>query len=73
MVIGVHSIHQGKGIGKALLMHAVDKARATGTPVYLETAQSANVPFYTSAGFKNMSSLKEPASGLDLWTFRLDH
>ena len=73
MVIGVHPMHHGKGIGKALLTHALDKARASKTPIYLETAQPANVPFYTSAGFKIISRLREPQSGLDLWTFRLDH
>jgi GNAT superfamily N-acetyltransferase len=72
MVLGVHPLHQGKGIGKALLVHVLDKARATGLPVYLETTQPANVPFYTSMGFKVISALKEPASGLDIWTFRLD-
>jgi hypothetical protein len=50
----------------------MDKARAGGVPIYLETAQPANVAFYEYIGFKQIRELDEPSSGLRLWTFRLD-
>jgi GNAT superfamily N-acetyltransferase len=63
---------QGQGVGRALLKPAMDKARAGGVPIYLETAQPANVAFYEYIGFKQIRELDEPSSGLRLWTFRLD-
>lgn len=72
MVVGVDPAHKGRGIGKALLRPGLEKAQRAGCPVYLETGQPSNVPFYTGLGFKVVRALKDPSSGLDLWTFRLD-
>lgn len=72
MVVGVDPAFQGQGFGKALLQPVMERARANNVPVYLETAQPANVAFYEKLGFKMMRDLVEPASGLKMWTFRLE-
>ncbi len=58
------------GLGKALLEPVMKKAEAIGQPVYLETAQPANVTFYQKLGFRVLRELVEPVSELRMWTFR---
>ncbi|MCG7857131.1 GNAT family N-acetyltransferase [Flavihumibacter sp.] len=70
MVIGVDPVHQGKGYGRILLDPVLEQAAADGIPVYLETAQPANVSFYQHLGFRILRELVEPVSGLQLWTFQ---
>ncbi len=72
MVLGVDPAFQGQGLGRALLQPVIDKAKTEGVSLYLETAQPSNVSFYKKIGFDVLRELKEPNSGLDLWTFRLD-
>ncbi len=45
-------------------------ARTQGVPCYLETAQPANVRFYTGNGFQLLVEGVEPKSGLHYWTFK---
>src|SRR5687768_2688290 len=72
MVLGVDPAFQGQGYGRLLLETVMDRARADGTPVYLETAQPKNVSFYEKMGFRVLRELVEPSSGLPMWTFRFD-
>ena len=72
MVVGVDPAFQGQGYGRKLLQPVLDKAKAGSVPVYLETAQPANVAFYKKLGFNVVRELTEPSSGLPMWTFRLD-
>ena len=72
MVVGVDPAFQGRGYGKALLDPVLNRARDTGMPVYLETAQPNNVAFYQKLGFRLLRELVEPSSGLKMWTFRRD-
>ncbi len=72
MVLGVDPAFQGKGLGRALLEPVLERARADKVPVYLETAQPANVSFYKNMGFEVLRELTEPSSGLPVWTFRFD-
>lgn len=69
MVLGVDPLHQGKGLGRLLLQAACDAAAADRVPCYLETAQPANVGFYTRNGFRVLVEGTEPVSGLRYWTF----
>jgi ribosomal protein S18 acetylase RimI-like enzyme len=52
--LGVDPAHQGKHYGIALLEHLREMAmeRADLKGVYLETANEANVPYYSSHGYK---------------------
>ncbi len=70
MILGVDPVHHGKGLGKALMEPVMKKAEANGQPVYLETAQPANVSFYQKLGFSVLRELIDPTSGLKMWTFR---
>ena len=72
MVLGVDPAFQGRGYGRSLLEPVMDRARADGTPVYLETAQPKNVSFYEKMGFRVLRELVEPSSSLQMWTFRCD-
>ncbi|HNS18746.1 MAG TPA: GNAT family N-acetyltransferase [Bacteroidales bacterium] len=67
-VIGVDPPFQGHGIGKALMNPVMEKACKTNTPIYLETADPANIPFYQKLGFQMVRELTHPGSGLKLWT-----
>lgn len=69
-VIGVDPEDQGRGLGGALLKPMLERAAGEGLPVYLETAQPRNVPFYLRHGFRLAVEGTEPSSGLSFWTFR---
>lgn len=73
MVIGVDPAFCGLGYGKALMQHVMTKAQNIRTSIYLETAQSSNIPFYTNLGFKVLKELIEPESKLPLWTFKKEY
>lgn len=56
---------QGKGLGRRLLRHAADWARANGLKtVSLTTFRSIpwNAPFYASFGFREWDPAEAPAS-----------
>ena len=72
MVVGVDPSAQGLGLGRALLQPVLDRARVSGHPCYLETAQPENVPFYQHLGFRVLRDVVDPTSSLRLWTFRWD-
>ena len=72
LVIGVEPAAQGAGVGRALVEPIVQEARRARVPCYLETAQPNNVAFYQHLGFRVIRDLVHDASGLRLWTFRLD-
>jgi GNAT superfamily N-acetyltransferase len=68
-VIGVDPEFQGQGVGKALMKPVLDKAHMTKTPLYLETADPTNIPFYTKLGFEMVRELTDPVNRIRLWTF----
>ena len=70
MVLGVDPAFQRKGHGRALLEPILERSRADKIPVYLETAQPANVSFYKNMVFDVLRELTEPNIGLSMWTFR---
>jgi ribosomal protein S18 acetylase RimI-like enzyme len=70
MVVGVDPAYQSKGIGQALILPVLEKARDSKTPVYLETACPSNVSFYQKLGFKVIREVTEPVSQLPMWTFK---
>ena len=50
--IGVDPNAQGKGIGSALMRHALDRCDREQTLAYLEASKPSNIPFYQSQGFE---------------------
>jgi ribosomal protein S18 acetylase RimI-like enzyme len=49
--LAVDPAHQRAGLGRALLARVCNDAEA---PVYLDTSNPANVPYYASAGFEEI-------------------
>ena len=64
--LAVDPPHQRTGIGRALLARVFEEAEA---PVYLDTANPANVPYYASLGFEEIGSTPLPR-GATMWFMR---
>ncbi|HEX5896623.1 MAG TPA: GNAT family N-acetyltransferase [Thermoleophilaceae bacterium] len=58
--------HQRGGVGRALLARVYEEAEA---PVYLDTANPANVPYYASNGFEEIGRAHGPR-GATMWFMR---
>ena len=58
--------HQRTGVGRALLTRVFEDAE---TPVYLDTANPANVPYYASFGFEEIGQAALPR-GATMWFMR---
>lgn len=52
MAIGVDPLHQGEGLGSALVRSGIRRADDDGKPIYLETETELNVGFYERLGFE---------------------
>ena len=44
-------MHQGNGVGRALITAVTDRCDTTGIGAYLESSKAANVPYYERFGF----------------------
>jgi GNAT superfamily N-acetyltransferase len=64
--LAVDPNHQHSGIGRALLARVYEDATA---PVYLDTANPANVPYYASNGYEEIGKAAGPR-GSTLWFMR---
>ena len=66
-VVGVAPGAQGRGLGRTLVRHGLERARADGCPAFLETGTARNVPFYESLGFKVVAEQQAPDGGPVIW------
>lgn len=57
-LIGVDGRHQRRGLGAALLRHALAMCDRDGLPAYLEATSTENVPLYERHGFRAVASLR---------------
>jgi len=64
--LAVDPKHQRGGIGRALLARVYEDATA---PVYLDTSNPANVPYYVSNGFEELGKAVGPR-GATMWFMR---
>jgi GNAT superfamily N-acetyltransferase len=64
--LAVDPSHQRGGVGRALLARVYEDAEA---PVYLDTANPANVPYYASNGFEELGKAAGPR-GASMWFMR---
>ena len=63
---------QGRGIGGALVRHAINRAEADGLPLFLETATTGNLALYRRFGFQLMAEGDAPGGGPHVWFMRRD-
>ena len=66
-VLGVCPELQGRGLGTALLLPVLERARAEALPVYLEAITEENVAFYEHRGFEVVASGKIPGREFPYW------
>jgi ribosomal protein S18 acetylase RimI-like enzyme len=64
---GVDPEHQRKGVGGALLRHALHKVDAEHAPAYLETALESNLALYHRFGFSTVEKVQVPRGGPPVW------
>ena len=57
-LIGVDPAQQGRGLGAALLRHALARVDREGMPAYLESTNPANLSLYLRHGFEVMAELR---------------
>ena len=57
-LIGVDPAHQGKGIGAALLRHALRACDEQRVPAYLEATSPRSVPLYERHGFEAIGRIQ---------------
>jgi GNAT superfamily N-acetyltransferase len=57
-LIGVDPVHQGKGIGSALLSHILNVCDGQNVLAYLEATSPRNVPLYERHGFEAVGSIQ---------------
>ena len=57
-VIGVDPVGQGRGLGSALMKHALQLCDEQGTRAYLESSNPANVSLYERHGFEVLGRIE---------------
>jgi ribosomal protein S18 acetylase RimI-like enzyme len=57
-MIGIDPVQQGRGLGSALLRHALEVCDRDGTPAYLESSNPRNVPLYQRHGFEAIGAIQ---------------
>lgn len=68
LMLGVHPQAQGKGVGKILMNHMLERASQESTPVYLETQSERNLDLYRRFGFHVTNEELVPGiTGLKNW------
>ena len=61
-LIGVDPARQGRGLGAALMRHAVARCDAEGTVAYLESSNPRNISLYERHGFEAQGTIQVGAS-----------
>jgi GNAT superfamily N-acetyltransferase len=66
-LVAVAPAAQGRGLGRTLVMHGLELARADGCPAFLETGNPRNVSFYQSLGLQIVDEQRAPDGGPTIW------
>ena len=67
-IAGCDPIHQGKGIGGAVVRAGLERAADGRFPCYLETPLEKNIGFYKSMGFAVIDEWTVPKGGPRFWS-----
>lgn len=70
--VAVEPAAHGRGIGGALVRHAIDVAGADGLPLFLETGVERNLGLYGHLGFRVFADGIAPGGGPRVWFLRRD-
>lgn len=62
-ILGTDPVHQGKGVGAALMAPVLERCDREGVPAYLESSKLENVPYYERFGFRVTEDLVLPKGG----------
>jgi len=65
-LIGVEPHHHGKGLGSALMAHALAICDPDGMPAYLESSNPRNISLYLRHGFEVIGEIQSGSS--PIWT-----
>ncbi|HME71784.1 MAG TPA: GNAT family N-acetyltransferase [Myxococcota bacterium] len=60
--LGTDPVHQGQGVGTALLAPVLATCDMERLPAYLESSNERNVPFYQRSGFRVMREVLVPGA-----------
>ncbi len=66
-VLGTDPSVRGDGFGHALLKSRLERCDAEYAPVYLESSNPDNVPYYQRFGFEVTGEITLPDGGPSLW------
>lgn len=58
-LIAVDVAHQGRGLGGALMKHALQRCDADGTAAYLESSNPKNISLYERHGFEVVGEVRQ--------------
>jgi ribosomal protein S18 acetylase RimI-like enzyme len=61
-MIGVDTARQSRGIGSALMRHALEICDREGLPAYLESSNPRNIPLYERHGFEKIGLIQVGSS-----------
>jgi ribosomal protein S18 acetylase RimI-like enzyme len=61
-LIGVEPNAQGRGLGAALLRHALERFDREGALAYLESSNPRNIPLYERHGFEIVGEIRVGAA-----------
>lgn len=61
-LIGVDPARQGKGLGNALMAHALRRCDADRVPAYLESSNPRNISLYRRHGFEELGEIQVDSS-----------
>ncbi|OYW24008.1 MAG: GNAT family N-acetyltransferase [Sphingomonas sp. 32-62-10] len=67
-IAGCDPIHQGKGIGGAVVRAGLERAVDGRFPAYLETPLEKNISFYQAMGFAVVDEWAVPKGGPRFWS-----